>query len=418
MLNRLSEHKLLRARQGGLGGLFGNDNGNDGGDTASASSEPPQSSTAAASSQPASQSSASPSTTAVTERTTTTLSPTSSQAPSTSVPPSTTQRASSTTTSTSSSSPSSSIVSSSSPSSSIISTSSRSTTRSTTSSSTTVAGFAKTSLIVSTDDASATSSFRSVTRTSASFGEGSTVSASNTPTVSGAINTGAVVGGIAGGLVALAALGFIICFFMRRRSRRRRADEFSASQFRRSAMIMPDDHFASNSPASPIVPQMYERGHTVAPSVTSMTGPGVAGQGAVYYNQSQAQNPQDFRNQYSDHPYATSPPPRNQAQPLQERPQYTFGQPDNNYQPNVMSDDGHGNYESHGAYSSEPQMQMAYNAEDYSGYHAYSPDTAQGYAGAHPGYTDAGGHAGYAGAHARTKSSNTLADSEDAYGGI
>ncbi|KAF9027333.1 hypothetical protein BDZ89DRAFT_1160862 [Hymenopellis radicata] len=206
-------------------------------------------------------------------------------------------------------------------------------------------------------------------RTSATFAEGSTVSASDTPTVSGAVNTGAVVGGIAGGLIALAALGFIVCFFM-----------------------------------------MYERGHTVAPSVTSMTGPGVAGQGAVYYNQPQAQGPQDFRNQYSDHPYATSPPPRNQPlpQPLQERPQYTFGQaPDNNYHPNVMSDDGHGNYEGHGAYSSEPQMQMAYNAEDYSGYHAYSPDMAPGYA---------GGQAGYAGAHARTKSSNTVAD--DAYGGI
>lgn len=163
-------------------------------------------------------------------------------------------------------------------------------------------------------------------------------------------------------------------------------------------MIMDDDAFTPTPPT----PQMFERGHNVAPSISSSTagGPGMAGQGAYYTGGTQPQH--DFVDQYSDHPYAMSPSPRPQpALPLQERQQYTFGQlPSQHYDPNGMDD---GLSDGHGPYSSEPQMQTSHNPEAYSGYHAYSPTVpvAAGYS---------------AGAHARVKSTHTVID--DAYGGI
>lgn len=177
-------------------------------------------------------------------------------------------------------------------------------------------------------------------------------------------------------------------------------------------MIMPEDHFATNPPASPIVPQMLQRSHGPAPSVTSMTEPGMAGQGAYTaravdgYTQPERA---DFRNQYGDHPYATSAPPRAQPVPLQERPQYVFGAaPAPPLDQSFQAQDpylAHEKYQYPGDDYNEgqgpyPQTEHVYNAEDYSGYHAYSPETVQ--------------HASYGGAHARPKSTN----SEDAYGGM
>lgn len=185
---------------------------------------------------------------------------------------------------------------------------------------------------------------------------------------------------------------------------------------------MPEDQFEPPPTLPDVAPQMHQ--HTHAPSVTSVTGPGIAGQGAFF-------NARPDPQQYSDHPYATSPPPRMApmpvAAPLRERQQYVFGQNPGQQMPDEHFDN------MNGVYSAEPQMQTVYNPEAYSGYHAYSPDVhhaqsagyvAEGYPGneyAHPsgGYA-AGAHPsnGYVqdSSHGRTKSSNTVVD--DAYGGI
>lgn len=246
-----------------------------------------------------------------------------------------------------------------------------------------------------------TSSYRTVTRVGTSELPGSTVSAGSSGSTSSSLNTKALAGGIAGGLIGLAILGFGIAFVLRRRGNRRRADEFEASQFRRSAMVLDEDTLAPQRSVA-TTPQMYERGHSVAPSITSTTSPGMAGQGAYYAGQGGV----DQYDSYADHPYATGPytaaPPAVQAPPqpthvLQPRPRYTFGEVPTTSGQQVTSDDGHENTQ--GAYSPEPTPQASYNPEAYGDYHAYSPEGSS--------------YGNTAGAHMRTRTNDN-----DAYGGI
>ncbi|KAK0466816.1 uncharacterized protein EV420DRAFT_1505482 [Desarmillaria tabescens] len=419
MLGLVQDHRMLRVRQasGSQGGGQSTDSGS--GTSATASQGTSPSATATSSGTSETTTSASPTSETSTSQTpSVTTSPTSTSSSSSTSATSATSAETTATTATTASNTSTSA----SPSTTTTSATSSSTSITNTSASTSATSAATTTSATSSDthvDTTAaadesstgsyttftytqTSSYRTVTRVGTSQLPGSTVSAGASGSSSSSLNTKALAGGIAGGLIAVAILGFGIAFVLRRRRNRRRADEFEASQFRRSAIVLDEDTLDPHRPAA-TPPQMYERGHSVAPSITSTTSPGMAGQGAYYAAQSDAEQYEP----YTAHPYAATPyatttaPPVTQGPPqpthvLQPRPQYTFGQVPTPAQ-NVMSDDGHENME--GAYSSEPTPQAPYNQEAYGNYHAYSPDNA--------------GYGNTAGAHARTRTND-----DDAYGGI
>ncbi|KAF5338047.1 hypothetical protein D9758_014250 [Tetrapyrgos nigripes] len=276
------------------------------------------------------------------------------------VPPSITS--SSATSSSSSSSSATSSSTSSTQSSSLTSSSARttsSTTSSTSSAPRSTSSSTSTTLVPTVPQ---TSSFNTIRRTSSTAAAAATISASETPvSQSGGINTGAVAGGIAGGLVALAFLGFIVAFFLRRRNKRRREEKFNAMQFRKSAMVMYDDEFAP----MPRPPEMIQNRMNVVPSTGSIVGAGMAGAGAYKF-----QNAQDIEEQYHsntpravEYGYAAQPAGDNQHQPLQPRQQHTFGQA---YEPS-SSAGGVYDSEHHGVYDPTYTSQHA-----YSGQHAYS----------------------------------------------
>ncbi|KAJ3821823.1 hypothetical protein F5880DRAFT_1508260, partial [Lentinula raphanica] len=153
---------------------------------------------------------------------------------------------------------------------------------------------------------------------------------------SGAINTGAVVGGIAGGLAAVSIIRFLVALFLRRYNRRKRAARFEAAQFRRSAMVLDDDPGFMPRP-----PEMVQnRENNYISSITSTTGPGMAGAGAYRFQQEHQDVNQGhgtsfdteheyYRDQVAQQYYDDTPPvpavPMQRA-PLQPRQQYTFGQ--------------------------------------------------------------------------------------------
>ncbi|KAK0466824.1 uncharacterized protein EV420DRAFT_1474251 [Desarmillaria tabescens] len=75
-------------------------------------------------------------------------------------------------------------------------------------------------------------------------------------------NTGAIIGGVAAGIIGLALVIGIIGFFLRRwRTKRRDRDEFDASTFRRSAVLMhdPPPDSENDRPFNPRPPSMLER---------------------------------------------------------------------------------------------------------------------------------------------------------------
>lgn len=221
-------------------------------------------------------------------------------------------------------------------------------------------------------------------------------SSSAAPVATGAINTGAVVGGLFGGLAGIAILGAAIVFFIRRRKRAqdRLMSQFDAASFRRSAMIVEDER--GNTP------EMFQPRPAHFSITSSINGPGMAGQGAYAYRQAQEQHQeyQPYQGQYTDQPKSSAEyytdtfvqqfngDPQTQVagagpsgavpaqrQPIQPKQQYTFGEvfgPTDTR--NVVSDDGHSD-EAIGAYSSQPMPQA--NAEDYANYahyHAYTPN--------------------------------------------
>ncbi|KAF8075196.1 hypothetical protein FPV67DRAFT_1476397, partial [Lyophyllum atratum] len=183
-----------------------------------------------------------------------------------------------------------------------------------------------------------TSTFGSFTSTSTDDSFAS-ISASATPTASSGMSTGAIVGSVAGGIVAIAFIGLIIAFFLRRWRRNRITDEdFNQDEFVRTPNMSDTGYRASTF--DPVPPSMAHRGHNVSPSMGSTN---MAGQGAFPYNGGAA---------------------------VQERQQYSYGQ---GYEPNGFRDDDEGEIAHGGAYSSEPQAQAPYNAEAYGSY-AYSTE--------------------------------------------
>jgi hypothetical protein len=256
------------------------------------------------------------------------------------------------------------------------------------------------------------SSFASVAQISS--GSATAASSTSSASVSGAtINTGAVVGGIAGSLAVLAILGFLVAFFLRRRNRKKRAARFEAAQFRRSAMVLDDDG-ADEFPAVPRPPEMVQnRENNYTSSVTSTSSPGMAGAGAFRFqqennNKTSLENAQEYYRdnvgqQYYDQGTPVGSAVPMQRAPLQPREQYTFGQVPTagttraaveNANP-FMVDDYDG--EAHGAYGSAVGQ---YDNQAYDNY-AYSPQTVHN-----------------AGAHALTHYTNKSMDESDAYGGI
>ncbi|KAJ3493847.1 hypothetical protein NLJ89_g10926 [Agrocybe chaxingu] len=86
-------------------------------------------------------------------------------------------------------------------------------------------------------------------------------SATSTAEASTGLSTGAVVGGIGAGIVAIAALGFAVTFFIRR-ARKREANAFDDHDFRRSAMVLNDPPTHEDTVArgyNPRPPSMVER---------------------------------------------------------------------------------------------------------------------------------------------------------------
>jgi len=211
----------------------------------------------------------------------------------------------------------------------------------------------------------------------------------NSPATVGAINVGAVIGGVAGGIAAVALLFFVCMFFIRRR--RQNSEEFDPVNFRNSAHMGNDTADPFNARARP--PTMIERhlgGHHAAPSMASMQGANMAGAGAANMAGAGTYGDEGYAGQGYDQGYS-------QHQQTQASQQYNYGQ---SY--------GHGAYgpedgEYNGAYSTEPQVQDIYAAEAY----AYPNDVVVS-----PGMqSQEMGH--YQQQHRQQQS-----QSNDAYGGI
>jgi hypothetical protein len=199
-----------------------------------------------------------------------------------------------------------------------------------------------------------------IAQTTAPDDAGTTIDPSGSPNgASSSVNIGAVIGGTAGGILAVALFFFVIMFFIRRR--RRNAENFDPVSFRKSGVMMNDN---GPDPFNPRPPTMIERhlnGHNVAPSISSMTGAGMAGAGAY------SAHGHDNYTDEPQYPAASYPVQQHQpTQPIQPRQQYTYGQSyghETGYE-QQGSDHGH-DAEYNGAYSAEPQVQDIYAAEAY-----------------------------------------------------
>ncbi|KAJ2929670.1 hypothetical protein H1R20_g7432, partial [Candolleomyces eurysporus] len=132
------------------------------------------------------------------------------------------------------------------------------------------------------------------------------------------------------------------------------------------------------------------RGHSIAPSLSS---PGVAGQGAYSSSYGATDNSTGGAGAAAAGVAVGAAAVATgvaASQGLQERPKYVYGQVEPNQQ---NSGDDHGDDYSehaHGAYSSEPMVQQAYNAEAYGSYAAYDGQGYnQNYQDGNGGYQDA-----------------------------
>lgn len=100
---------------------------------------------------------------------------------------------------------------------------------------------------------------------------GSSVSQTGTPESSSSGHTGAILGGVAGALIGIAALAVTVSFVMRRLRKRRDENEaanFDPGEFRRSAMMLNDDHISVRG-HTPRPPSMLERRFNPPPSPMS-----------------------------------------------------------------------------------------------------------------------------------------------------
>ncbi|KJA22739.1 hypothetical protein HYPSUDRAFT_637007 [Hypholoma sublateritium FD-334 SS-4] len=166
----------------------------------------------------------------------------------------------------------------------------------TTSSSTTVA---PTTTTHSTTKASSTSKL-SVTSTVSRTVASNTLAAASvtstvTPATSSGVSTGAVVGGIAAGLVALAALILVVMYFVRRSKKQDAEPAFDQNDFRRSAMILNDPPTHEDTVARGFnpPPTMAERHASHAPTFGTQYGH----PGGVYAQQGYAGN--QYNTQYN-----------------------------------------------------------------------------------------------------------------------
>jgi predicted lipid-binding transport protein (Tim44 family) len=194
-------------------------------------------------------------------------------------------------------------------------------------------------------------------------GLGTTSATAPAASASSNVSAGTIVGAVAGTLVGLALLGFLIAFLFRRyrQSRRRSMRDSDFGTFRRSM-------FAPRSAA--LTPDMAESDHNATPSL---------GEPYIPYPATAAQPP-------SRALAAAAAATAASGGSLQERPKYVYGQdPSHAYQQwqhdDVASDIAHG-----GAYSSQPQVQSAYNAEAYGSYAKYE-DVGHGVVGGVPAGT-------------------------------
>lgn len=202
-----------------------------------------------------------------------------------------------------------------------------------------------------------------------------TVSASALPETSSNVSAGNIVGAVVGTIIGLALLVVLVAFILRRyrRSRRRAMRDSDFGTFRRSMFVTP------RSSATPTRGSMTETSHNVTPSLKEPYIP---------YSARTAKQP-------SQTPAAATSA-ATAASVLQERPKYVYGQgvtttsekqqdQDQDQQQQQQHDDAvsdaHG-----GAYSSEPQVQNAYNPEAY-GHYAKYEDIGDGVVGGVPAGT-------------------------------
>ncbi|KAF8887360.1 hypothetical protein BD779DRAFT_1672807 [Infundibulicybe gibba] len=88
----------------------------------------------------------------------------------------------------------------------------------------------------------------------------SSVVASPSTTPAASTSTGAIIGGIGGGIIGVALIIFIITFFLRRARKRDSPISFNAGSFRRSAMVMDDPPLREDARGySPHPPSMVEQ---------------------------------------------------------------------------------------------------------------------------------------------------------------
>ncbi|KAJ8514336.1 hypothetical protein ONZ45_g8102 [Pleurotus djamor] len=174
------------------------------------------------------------------------------------------------------------------------------------------------------------SSFSTLPRTTFSTAlASSSASATSTPEATGALNTGALVGGIAGGLVALGIFVLVAMYLLRRlRKRSYEEDQFDPVTFRRSAVLLDDPSTAQPKNGGydtfdPRPPSMLERklnAHPVAPSPVPQAAYnyeqyGYQGQAAQGYGNGYNQYYDSASNGhgYAGHPYAQDPHAGHQA---------------------------------------------------------------------------------------------------------
>lgn len=203
------------------------------------------------------------------------------------------------------------------------------------------------------------------------FTAATTVSASAVTGASSNLSAGNIVGAVVGTLIGLALVAILLAFVLRRyrRSRRRALRDSEFGTFRRSMFV---------TSSAPTGRSMTEIGHNVAPSLTEPYVPYSAGAAAKHASPTLAAAT------------ATTTIPANGVA-LQERPKYVYGQgptatsekqeDQQHQQHDDAVSDGHG-----GAYSSEPQVQLAYDAEAYGNYAKYE-DIGNGVVGGMPAGT-------------------------------
>ncbi|KAG6836498.1 hypothetical protein H0H93_007427 [Arthromyces matolae] len=185
--------------------------------------------------------------------------------------------------------------------------------------------------------------------TSATDDSAVTASPSVSAAPSSNLSTGAIVGSVAGAIAGIVIVFFFVAFILRRWRRKRNELEFNPEDFVQSpSMAQVGNSHHHDNPFDPAPPNAAFRG-SIAPSISS--GPNMAGQGAYAYQDSP----------YTDGDYATGAGAGAAATHGQQT--YAYGAYDKHANDDAIN----------GAYSSEPQVQQAYNPEVYGSY-AYSTD--------------------------------------------